>query len=168
MKIGAKRAAENLLCTLFFYTVCSDCMRALQNGTGAFQKVDECLYRYSNGVYYGRIRVQGKEIKRSLHTTDREIARRKLADFRNQQWQTDRSAGKVTVAALCDEFLKAERALHHKTKTVERRELIVGRIKSDWPTGGFTQVAKVKPRDCDMCSRNTSLESHPAISTSPA
>jgi integrase len=125
-------------------------MRALQNGTGAFQKVGECLYRYSNGVYYGRIRVEGKEIKRSLHTTDREVARRKLADFRNQQRQTDRSAGKVTVAALCDEFLKAARALHHKAKTVERRELIVGRIKSDWPTGGFTQVARVKPGDCDM------------------
>jgi integrase len=150
MKIGTKRAAENLLCTLLFYTVCSDCMRALQNGTGAFQKVGECLYRYSNGVYYGRIRVEGKEIKRSLHTTDREVAQRKLADFRNQQRQTDRSAGKVTVAALCDEFLKAARALHHKAKTVERRELIVGRIKSDWPTGGFTQVARVKPGDCDM------------------
>jgi integrase len=118
---------------------------------GAFEKVGECLYRYSsNGVYYGRIRVEGKDIKRSLHTTDREIARRKLADFRNQQRQTDRSAGRVTIAALCDEFLKAARALHHKAKTVERRELIVGRIKNDWPTGRFTQVAKVKPGACDM------------------
>jgi integrase len=124
-------------------------VRTLRNGTGAFQKVGECLYRYSNGVYYGRIRVEGKDIKRSLHTTDREIARRKLADFRNQQRQTDRSAGKVTVAALCDEFLKAADALHHKPKTVERRELIIGRVKSDWPTGRLTQVAKVKPSDCD-------------------
>jgi integrase len=133
------------------YTVCSDCMRALQSSTGEFEKVGECLYRYSsNGVYYGRIRVEGKDIKRSLHTTDREIARRKLAEFRNQQRQTDRSAGKVTIAALCDEFLKAARALHHKAKTVERRELIVGRIKSDWPEGRFTQVAKVKPGQCDL------------------
>ena len=124
-------------------------MRTLQNGAGAFQKVGECLYRYSNGVYYGRIRVEGKDIKRSLHTTDREIARRKLAEFRNQQRQTDRSAGKVTIAALCDEFLEAEGARHHKAKTVESRELVVGRIKSDWPTGRLTQVGKIKPRDCD-------------------
>lgn len=38
-------------------------MKAQQNGTGAFQKFGECLYRYSNGVYYARIRVEGKEIK---------------------------------------------------------------------------------------------------------
>ena len=51
-------------------------------------------------VYYGRIRVEGKEIKRSLQTTDRELARRKLADFRKEQRQIDRSAGKLTLDAL--------------------------------------------------------------------
>ena len=35
-------------------------MRTLQSKIGAFQKVGECLYRYSsNGVYYARIRVDG-------------------------------------------------------------------------------------------------------------
>ena len=75
-------------------------MRAPQNSTGAFQKVGECLYRYSNGVYYARIRVEGKEIKRSLETTDPALARRKLADFRNEQRQIDRSQGKLTLDAL--------------------------------------------------------------------
>ena len=38
----------------------------------AFQKVGECLYRYSsNGVYYARFESSGKEIRRSLRTTDR-------------------------------------------------------------------------------------------------
>jgi hypothetical protein len=38
---------------------------------GSFQKVGECLYRYSsNGVYYARIKLSGKEIRRSLETTD--------------------------------------------------------------------------------------------------
>ena len=38
---------------------------------GSFQKVGECLYRYSsNGVYYARIKSSGKEIRRSLETTD--------------------------------------------------------------------------------------------------
>jgi integrase len=126
-------------------------MGARQGNTGGFEKVGECLYRYSsNGVYYGRIRVEGKEIKRSLHTTDRQMARRKLAEFQKQQRQTDHSQGKVTIAALCDEYLKAAGALHHKAKTVERRELIVRRIRSDWPTGCLTQVAKVKSGDCDL------------------
>ena len=56
-------------------------MRTLQNKNGAFEKVGECLYRYSNGVYYARIKIDGKEIKRSLKTTDRDFAKRKLAAF---------------------------------------------------------------------------------------
>jgi integrase len=122
-------------------------MRAPQNSTGAFQKVGECLYRYSNGVYYARIRVEGKEIKRSLETTDPALARRKLADFRNEQRQIDRSQGKLTLDALCDRYLLTVR--HQKPKTVERKTFIVGRVKSDWPTGRLTQVAKIKPSECD-------------------
>jgi integrase len=143
-----KQAAENRLCTLSYYTVDSDCMRALQNSTGVFQKVGECLYRYSNGVYYGRIRVEGKEIKRSLQTTDRELARRKLADFRQEQRQIDRSAGKLTLDALCDRYLQMVQ--RQKPKTVERKTFIAGRIKNDWPTGRLTQVAKIKPSECDV------------------
>src|SRR5439155_21046221 len=56
-----------------------DRMKTAQCKIGVFQKVGECLYRYSsNGVYYGRIRVDGKEIKQSLKTTDRDLAKRNL------------------------------------------------------------------------------------------
>jgi len=49
-------------------------MRTLQSKIGVFEKVGECLYRYSrNGVYYARIKADGKEIKRSLETTDRAL-----------------------------------------------------------------------------------------------
>jgi integrase len=123
-------------------------MRTLQSSTGAFQKVGECLYRYSNGVYYGRIRVEGKEIKRSLQTIDRELARRKLADFRREQRQIDRSAGKLTLEALCDRYLQTVQ--RQKPKTVERKTFIAGRIKNDWPTSRLTQVAKIKPSECDV------------------
>jgi len=122
-------------------------MSAQQNGAGAFQKVGECLYRYSNGVYYARIRVEGKEIKRSLETTDSALARRKLADFRNEQRQIDRSQGKLTLDVLCDRYLLTVR--HQKPKTVERKAFIVGRIKDGWPTGKLTQVAKIRPSECD-------------------
>ena len=124
-------------------------MGKLQSKVGVFEKVGECLYRYSsNGVYYGRIRVDGKEIKRSLETTDRELAKRKLAHFKEEQRQIDRSQGKITLGELCDRYLKTIQ--HQKPKTVERKMCIVGRIKSDWPTGKLTQVAKVKPSDVDL------------------
>jgi integrase len=116
---------------------------------GAFQKVGECLYRYSsNGVYYGRIRVDGKEIKRSLETTDRQIANRELRRFKEKQRQIDRSKGKVTLAELCDRYLATVQ--HQKPKTIERKTLIISRIKSDWPTGSLTQVAKIKPTDIKL------------------
>jgi integrase len=124
-------------------------VRTLQSKIGVFQKVGECLYRYSsNGVYYGRIRVDGKEIKRSLETTDRQIANRELADFKKKQRQLDRSKGKITLAKICDQYLATVQ--HQKPKTIERKTLIVRRIKSDWPTGSLTQVAKIKPTDIKL------------------
>jgi hypothetical protein len=150
MKTESDHTAENTVCTLIFYTVGSERMRALQSKVGAFQKVGECLYRYSsNGVYYARIRVDGKEIKRSLETTDRAIANRELARFKNEQRQIDRSQGKLTLAQLCDRYVKTVQ--HQKPRTIERKTCIVGRIKREWPTGGkLTQIAKIKPSDVDL------------------
>ena len=123
-------------------------MGTKQSKNGAFEKVGECLYRYSNGVYYGRIKIDGKDIKRSLKTTDRDFARRALAGFRDEQQQIDRSQGKLTLAELCDRYLKTVQ--HQKPKTVERKTFIVQRIETDWPTGRLIQVAKIKPSDVDL------------------
>jgi hypothetical protein len=60
------------------------------------QKVGESLYRYSsNRVYYGRIKVDGKEIKRCLRTTDPTLASRNLAALKDELRQIDRSQGRV-------------------------------------------------------------------------
>ena len=123
-------------------------METSHNGT-QLQKVGECLYRYpSNGVYYARVKIDGKEIKRSLRTTDRTLARRKLSTLKDELRQIDRSQGKLTLAELCDRYLKTVQ--YQKPKTVERKTFIVGRIKKDWPTGKLTQVGKIKPSDVDL------------------
>jgi len=123
-------------------------MKKSHNGT-QLQKVGECLYRYpSNGVYYARIKIDGKEIKRSLKTTDRTLSRRKLSTLRDELRQIDRSQGKLTLTDLCDRYVKTVQ--HQKPKTVERKTFIVGRIKKDWPTGKLTQVSKIKPSDVDL------------------
>jgi hypothetical protein len=63
-------------------------MREPHVPVGLFQKVGECLYRYSsNGVYYARIKSSGKEIRRSLQNTDAQgvIARHRASgDPRNR------------------------------------------------------------------------------------
>src|SRR5947209_11879244 len=124
-------------------------MRPSQANVGTFQKVGECLYRYSsNGVYYARIKTSGKEIRRSLETTDRAIANRELARLKDEQRHIDRSQGKLTLSELCDRYL--ETIQHQKPKTVERKSLIVRRMKNDWPTSKLTQVPKIKPSDVEL------------------
>jgi integrase len=123
-------------------------MRTPQEEPSAFQKVGPCLYRYRNGTYYARFKSSGKEIRCSLETADRKLAERNLARKKDEQSQIDRSQGKLTLAELCDRHVKTVQ--HQKPKTVERKMFIVGRIKSDWPTGRLTQVGKIKPSDVDL------------------
>src|SRR5262245_33328683 len=123
-----------------------------------FRKVGECLYRYSsNGVYYARFKTDGKEIRRSLETTDAAQARRNLASLKEKERQTDRSQGKLTLRELCDRYSKAIE--NSKPKTLEQKSGVVARIKQEWPTGSLVQVGKIKPSDCDLwlarCARKS-------------
>jgi integrase len=111
--------------------------------------VGECLYRYSsNGVYYARFESCGKEIRRSLRTTDRASAQRALAWLKQEREQVDPAQGKLTLAELCDRY--AATIQHQKPKTIERKALVIRRVKSHWPTGRLTQVIKVKPSHVDL------------------
>jgi integrase len=124
-------------------------MRIPQQNKSAFQKVGECLYRYApTGGYYARVKVNGKEVRHSLRTTDRALAKRELARFKDEQRQIDRSKGKMTLAEFCDRYLETIQG--QKRKTFAGKELVVRRIKADWPTGRLTQVAKIKPSDVDI------------------
>jgi len=124
-------------------------MREPKATAGTFQKVGECLYRYSsNGVYYARIKTSGKEIRRSLETTDPALARRNLRNLRNEQSRIDRSKNRLTLRELCDTFLMTIQ--HQKPKTIERKTLIVNRLKDEWPGGSLVQVAKIKPSDVQL------------------
>jgi integrase len=114
-----------------------------------FQKVGECLYRYSsNGVYYARFESGGKEIRGSLRTTDRALAQRALAWLKQEREQVDPAQGKLTLAELCDRYWATIQ--HQAPKTVQRKVLIIHRIKSQWPTGRLTQVAKIRPSHVDL------------------
>jgi integrase len=136
------------LVRLFYPAYARGQVRTRQNAS-AFQKVGECLYRYSsNGIYYARFESGGKEIRRSLRTTDRASAQRALAWLKEERKQVDPAQGKTTLAELCDRYLATVQ--HQKPKTIERKALINRRIKSDWPTGRLAQVAKIKPSHVDL------------------
>lgn len=76
----------------------------------SFEKVGECLYRYiPTGKYYGRFEVNGREVRRSLSTTDKAPAKRKLVDLQRALTRTTAGGDKLTLAALCDRYLDTTR-----------------------------------------------------------
>src|SRR5215472_13859063 len=117
--------------------------------SGTFQKVGECLYRYSrNGVYYGRIKRGGKETKRSLRTSDRALAQRRLRDFRDEQRQVDPSRGNLTLAQLCDRWLATKQ--NAKPKTLAQKTHVIEQIKTHWPGGATQRVRNIAPSQADL------------------
>lgn len=120
-----------------------------QSNNGRFQKVGECLYRYSrNGMYYARIKRGGKETKCSLRTTDRALAQRKLRDFRDEQRQIDPSRGNLTLAQLCDRWLATKQ--NAKPKTLGQKTYSVEKIKTRWPGGAAQRVRDIVPSQADL------------------
>ena len=110
---------------------------------GDFEKVGECLYRYSStGTYYAVLRHLGKLIRRSLQTDDRALAKRRLADFRQTLERIDPGAGRITVAAIADRY--TETIGHLAEKTRRSKVTITKRIKSDWPGGASVLVRDVR------------------------
>ncbi len=57
-------------------------MNQTQEKSQEFKKAAECLYRNGNKMYFARVKVNGKQIRRSLDTSDLAIAKRRLVEFR--------------------------------------------------------------------------------------
>jgi hypothetical protein len=112
-----------------------------------FRKVAPCLYRYEKSVkYYAFIRHQGKLTKQSLEAVTLAHAKRELGDARRKLEKVDLKAGKTTLGALCDDYMKG---LRQSKKTFEGKATITRRIKKDWPDlkRADVQVDAIKPSD---------------------
>ena len=87
-----------------------------------FHKVAQNLYRLeSSGTYYALFKRGGKQIRKSLKTTDGALARRRLSDLRNKVSRLNqaRGASKITFAELAARWLAAHR-VHLKEKSISR------------------------------------------------
>jgi integrase len=94
--------------------------------------VAECLYRNSaSKVYYGLLKRGGKQIRRSLKTTDRKLANRRLAELREKvgRMSAQSAAARLTFAQVSDLWLNVWSAhlkpasilsLQHKIKELSR------------------------------------------------
>ena len=114
----------------------------MQSKAVSFQKVIgvENMYLYTpNGVYYARYFRNGKEYRRSLHTRDREVAKRELSILLGLS--TD--GADVTLAQLIGRYVDSIPNLaSHTTKT---KTAIWARILRDWPGGSDVLIRKIVP-----------------------
>jgi integrase len=98
-------------------------------------------------VYFAHLRIRGKLFRESLHTTDSEMAKRKLSDFRRQKLKVDSKLGKTTLADLAKRYVET---LGHLSKSsLKAKNGILARLRNEWPNGSDQLVTAIKPGDCE-------------------
>src|SRR5437762_3923195 len=89
------------------------------------KKVGQCLYRNGRKTYFALIKVGGKQIKRSLKTTDMAIAKRSLAELRSK---AERLHGKenrnIRFEELAQNWLESIKS-SLKVKSYDRRRVAI-------------------------------------------
>ena len=111
-----------------------------------FEKVGECLYKLaSTGNFYARVWIRGKEIRRSLQTTDWQLAKRRLRDLRKDLKKLDNDAAHVTLKAYLETFLAS---FQNKSKsTRQKNEAVAKRMHDEWPGSSGQKLRDVKASD---------------------
>jgi integrase len=126
-------------------------MRKASNSTasrGTLKRVAQGLYRYStSGVYFAHVRIHGKLFRESLHVSDRQLADRKLREFRAKRLKIDPRLAKLTLKELCDRY---EQTLGHlSASSIKAKKGILERVKSEWPERKLAPLRTIKPSDCE-------------------
>ena len=121
------------------------------------KKVAPCLYKYeSSGVYFAHVRAGGKLHRESLETTDRQLANRRLADFRRKVSRIDPKLSKTTLKAMCDLYLQTIEHLSESTKKAKRS--IIERLKKTFYGADAIPLADLNhhnlKRGCPSTRRN--------------
>lgn len=122
-------------------------MRARQNEQEPdWKKIGACLYRYKNGTYYALLKHRGKQIRRSLDTTDIATARRKLPDLRRDL--------EIADPYLAQRTLEAHKARFFETLTGAKSTLYnirhgIELMLADWPKDSPRLLTKIRKGDCE-------------------
>src|SRR5215469_8289089 len=108
------------------------------------KRVAPCLYKYEpSGVYFAHVRASGKLYRKSLKTTDRQLANRRLAEFRRALSRVDSGLGRTTLSAICDLYLQT--IGHRSESTKNARRGIIARLKKTFAGAGALQLGEIKP-----------------------
>lgn len=105
------------------------------------KRVGECLYRsQSSNIYYAILKRNGKQIKRSLKTTDAPLARRRLKDLKDQAASLSiNGTNKATFSEIAQRWLKMATVTMKPSSALRQ----AGVAKSLSKTFGLIQVRKI-------------------------
>lgn len=128
------------------------------------------LIRYvPSGVYYARVRVKGKLLKRSLETKSISVAKLKLGDFEKAERQrAERLGGNESDKMTFGDALGIFQEFGYRPMTPKRRrdkiklkpraffyyEQTVTALRKRWPELERTRVRDIKPEHIEEWSRN--------------
>jgi integrase len=110
------------------------------------------LIRYKpSGNYFGRVRVNGKLIRRSLETHVLTVAKLKLSDFLQDHRRLAINKGESVLGEVIIEMFKNEIEDDHNNKPrtkLYKREILTALNKS-WPELYSADIAKISRKDCN-------------------
>jgi integrase len=131
------------------------------------------LIRYvPSGIYFSRIRVQSKLIRRSRETTSLTVAKLRLGDLEKVERQRVEVQGAVEngnlrfgdALAIFRGRLQKEASLKPRTK--EFREERISALLKSWPGLEQTEVRKISKQDClSWASKYSTTASPPCVNT---
>ena len=110
-----------------------------------WKKVGPCLYRYKKGTYYALIKHRGKQIRRSLETSDLALARRNLPGVRRDIEETDPELARRTLAGHSANFFEI---LAGAKSTVYNNRHAIALLLADWPENSPRLLTKIRKGDC--------------------
>jgi integrase len=113
-----------------------------------FHKVAQNSYWLeSSKTYYALFKCAGKQIRRSLKTTDSALAQRRLNELRDKVSRLNQTKGasKLTFASLAERWL-ANHRVHLKEKTISRLDTCLKGLK---PYFGHVPIRNISSQQCE-------------------
>jgi integrase len=106
------------------------------------------LYRHDeSGIYHLQLTSKQRKVRKSLKTTDRKTAERKLAVYKAHLGKTDPKKGSVTLSSLVDSYLETLGA--KAASTHRNQKSVLTRLAKTWPQGRNHKVTSITGGDLD-------------------
>ena len=113
-----------------------------------FKRVSENLYKViETGGYYALVKRGGKQIRRSLKTNDKALAKRRLSELKEKasKLRTGKEHASITFEKYSERWIKAKEA-SLKSKTIRRMKDCLKGIK---PYLGTIAIRNITYQDCE-------------------